>query len=171
MTKTKTEAPVATAPVASAPFAAGSPIKRYEETSRKNAVEYWSKTGPPGTQIAAELGVNHPTLKEWKRRYHGDAMPEHGHLELENRSFRAELARVREQRDSLKNGLIREVYRFPKLHRATPAKWKLESNRLWRYDEDTETILKRESRQVASPSLFQNHSLRRAEEKSRNAAP
>ena len=102
-TQAKTPSPAATiTPVASAPTAAVSPIKRYDETFRENAVEHWIKTGQPGTQIAAELGISYPTLKEWKRRYHGDAMPEHDHLELENRTLRAELARVREQRDILK---------------------------------------------------------------------
>ena len=81
------------------------PIKRYDENFRKNAVEHWIKTGKPGTQIAAELGISYPSLKEWKRRYHGDALPEHGNLELENRTLRAELARVREQRDILKKTL------------------------------------------------------------------
>lgn len=81
------------------------PIKRYDENFRKNAVEHWIKTGKPGTQVAAELGVSYPSLKEWKRRYHGDALPEHGNLELENRTLRAELARVREQRDILKKTL------------------------------------------------------------------
>lgn len=104
-TKLKTES-VPTAPLkASLPVADLTPIKRYDENFRKNAVEHWIKTGQPGTQIAAELGISYPSLKEWKRRYHGDAIPEHGNLELENRTLRAELARVREQRDILKKTL------------------------------------------------------------------
>ncbi len=95
-------APTPSAPLPTAPVA---PIKRYDETFRKSAVEHWIKTGKPGTQIAAELGISYPSLKEWKRRYHGDALPEHGNLELENRTLRAELARVREQRDILKKTL------------------------------------------------------------------
>jgi len=103
--KPKTEA-VASAPVnPTLPVLPVTPSKRYDETFRKNAVEHWIKTGQAGTQIATELGISYPSLKEWKRRYHGDALPEHGNLELENRTLRAELARVREQRDILKKTL------------------------------------------------------------------
>lgn len=107
MTKTKLKTPaVATATLKPVlPPSAVMPIKRYDENFRKNAVEHWIKTAQPGTQIAAELGISYPSLKEWKRRYHGDALPEHGNLELENRTLRAELARVREQRDILKKTL------------------------------------------------------------------
>jgi transposase len=104
-TKPKTElltATMANEPLPTCPVAA---IKRYDENFRKSAVEHWIKTGQPGTQIATELGISYPSLKEWKRRYHGDALPEHGNLELENRTLRAELARVREQRDILKKTL------------------------------------------------------------------
>jgi transposase len=104
-TKPKSQSQPVLPPSAPLPVVAVAPIKRYDENFRKNAVEHWIKTGRPGTQIAAELGVSSPSLKEWKRRYHGDAMPEHGNLELENRTLRAELARVREQRDILKKTL------------------------------------------------------------------
>jgi transposase len=76
--------------------------KRYDVVFKQAAVENWIKSGRPGTQIAAELGVSYPSLKEWKRHYSGRAMPEHGDLAAENRTLRAELARVREQRDILK---------------------------------------------------------------------
>lgn len=107
MTKTKPKTgSVATATLNTAlPASTVTPVKRYDENFRKNAVEHWIKTGQPGTQIAAELGISYPSLKEWKRRYHGEALPEHGNLELENRTLRAELARVREQRDILKKTL------------------------------------------------------------------
>lgn len=104
-TKSKIELLPASGPSAPGAAAPGASIKRYDENFRKNAVEHWIKTGKPGTQIAAELGISYPSLKEWKRRYHGDALPEHGNLELENRTLRAELARVREQRDILKKTL------------------------------------------------------------------
>ena len=90
-----TAAPTDTAPVAPQ-------TKRYDEAFKRQAVENWLKTGQPGTQIAAELGVSYPSLKDWKRRYWGDATPERADLETENRALRAELARVREQRDILK---------------------------------------------------------------------
>lgn len=107
MTKTKLKPAWLPAAPPSVPVAAWpvNSIKRYDENFRKSAVEHWIKTGKAGTQIAAELGISYPSLKEWKRRYHGDALPEHGNLELENRTLRAELARVREQRDILKKTL------------------------------------------------------------------
>ena len=80
-------------------------VKRYDEAFKRQAVEHWIKTGKVGTQIARELGVSYPSLKEWKRRYTGDAMPERSNLADENRALRAELARVREQRDILKKTL------------------------------------------------------------------
>jgi len=76
--------------------------KRYDAAFKQAAVENWIKSRKPGTQIAAELGISYPSLKEWKRNYSGTAMPEHGDLAAENRTLRAELARVREQRDILK---------------------------------------------------------------------
>jgi transposase len=79
--------------------------RRYDEAFKRQAVEQWIRSGKPGTRIAAELGVSYPCLKEWKRRYHGDAMPQRADLEAENRQLRAELIRVREQRDILKKTL------------------------------------------------------------------
>jgi transposase len=79
--------------------------KRYDATFKRAAVENWLKTDKPGTQIAAELGISYPSLKEWKRRYVGDALPQRGDLAAENRALRSELARVREQRDILKKTL------------------------------------------------------------------
>lgn len=70
-TKLKIEPLPATPPRAMLPAASVAPIKRYDENFRKNAVEHWIKTGKPGTQIATELGISYPSLKEWKRRYHG----------------------------------------------------------------------------------------------------
>ena len=79
--------------------------KRYDEVFKRQAVENWIKTGQPGTQIAAELGISYPSLKDWKRRYYGDATPQRDDLVAENRALQAELARVREQRDILKKTL------------------------------------------------------------------
>ena len=79
--------------------------KRYDETFKRQAVENWIKTDKPGTQIAGELGVSYPSLKEWKRRYTGQAVPARTGLAAENRALKAELARVREQRDILKKTL------------------------------------------------------------------
>lgn len=79
--------------------------KRYDDAFKKAAVENWLKSGQPGTQIATELGISYPSLKEWKRRYMGDAMPQRDDLAAENRALKSELARVREQRDILKKTL------------------------------------------------------------------
>ena len=76
--------------------------KRYDEAFKQEAVANWIKTGLSGTKIAAELGISYPSLKDWKRRYWGEATPERADLETENRALKAELARVREQRDILK---------------------------------------------------------------------
>lgn len=79
--------------------------KRYDEAFKRQAVEHWLRGGKSGALIAKELGVSAPTLKEWKRRYAGEAEPSHPRLEDENRALKAELARVREQRDILKKSL------------------------------------------------------------------
>lgn len=79
--------------------------KRYDAAFKQAAVANWIKTGQTGTKIAAELGISYPSLKEWKRRYSGDATPERDDLAAENRALKAELARVREQRDILKKTL------------------------------------------------------------------
>ena len=81
------------------------PVKRYDEAFKQQAVEHWLKSDKPGTQVAAELGVSYPSLKEWKRRYVGEVTPARSDLEAENRALKAELARVREQRDILKKTL------------------------------------------------------------------
>lgn len=62
--------------------------KRYDEAFKRQAVENWIKTGKPGTQIARELGVSYPCLKNWKRRYYGNATPERADLAAENRPSR-----------------------------------------------------------------------------------
>lgn len=99
--------PKPTPPEASKPTSteATGTSKRYDEAFKRQAVENWIRSGKPGTQIARELGLSYPSLKEWKRRYWGDATPQRADLEAENRALRAELARVREQRDILKKSL------------------------------------------------------------------
>ena len=76
--------------------------KRYDAEFKKAAVENWIKTGKPGTQIASELGISYPSLKDWKARYCGEVTPERDTLDAENRALKRDLARVREQRDILK---------------------------------------------------------------------
>ncbi len=76
--------------------------KRYDEVFKTEAVENWINSGKSGAVIAAELGISYPSLKDWKARYCGDAIPQRDTLEAENRALRRELARVSEQRDILK---------------------------------------------------------------------
>lgn len=104
--------PISQRPGAVSPSSAGpatpvpaSSTKRYDEAFKGQAIEHWLRSGQPGTRIARDLGMSYPTLKEWKRRYHGDATPVRADLEAENRALKAELARVREQRDILKKTL------------------------------------------------------------------
>jgi transposase len=87
--------------------------KRCGDEFKRQAVGNWIKTGQPGTPIAAELGLSYPSRKEWKRRYYGDATPQREDLVAENRALKAELARVREQRDILKKtvGIFTEASR------------------------------------------------------------
>jgi transposase len=99
---TKTEPTDRSEPTAAKP---APQTKRYDDAFKRAAVENWIKTGKSGTQIAAELGISYPSLKDWKRRYYGDATPQRDDLAAENRALKAELARVREQRDILKKTL------------------------------------------------------------------
>jgi len=85
--------------------AAPAQAKRYDAEFKRQTVEHWIKTGKPGTQIAREIGVSYPSLKDWKRRYCGRAVPERDDLAAEIRALKAELARVSEQRDILKKTL------------------------------------------------------------------
>lgn len=100
MNKTKTNERHATPTVEPA-----AQTKRYDEAFKRQAVEHWLKSGKCGTQIAAELGISYPSLKDWRRRYVGDATPIRAELAAENRALKAELVRVREQRDILKKTL------------------------------------------------------------------
>lgn len=93
---------VTTEPRTSTPAKTSPRSKRYDEALKKAAVENWIRSGKSGAVIAAELGVSYPSLKDWKARYCGDAVPERDTLEAENRALKRELARVGEQRDILK---------------------------------------------------------------------
>lgn len=93
---------VTTEPRTSTPAKTSPRSKRYDEALKKAVVENWIRSGKSGAVIAAELGVSYPSLKDWKARYCGDAVPERDTLEAENRALKRELARVGEQRDILK---------------------------------------------------------------------
>lgn len=55
-------------------------------------MDYWIKSGQPGTLIPAELGISYPSLKDWKARYNGGVLPQRATLEAENRILRRERA-------------------------------------------------------------------------------
>ena len=109
-----------TAPLPSTPMHASPQTKRYDAVFKKEAVENWIKSGKPGTQIAAELGISYPSLKDWKARYSGAAIPARDTLEAENRALRRELARVSEQRDILKKTL--GIFTEPSRNATKPSK-------------------------------------------------
>ena len=115
MNKSQRTEPTATVTAAPAPQ-----TKRYDDAFKQAAVANWIKTGQPGTQIAAELGISYPSLKEWKRRYYGDATPQRDDLAAENRALKCELARVREQRDILKKTL--GIFTEPSANAIKPSK-------------------------------------------------
>ncbi len=94
-----------TPPLAPMGATAAARPKRYDEAFKRQAVEHWLRSSRPGTQVARELGISYPALKDWKRRYYGDVTPSHPDLAAENRALKAELQRVREQRDILKKTL------------------------------------------------------------------
>jgi len=79
--------------------------KRYDDAFKCQTVEHWIKTGKSGRQIAREIGVAYSSLKDWKRRYYGNAIPKRDDMAAEIRALRAELARVTEQRNILKKTL------------------------------------------------------------------
>ncbi len=102
MKKANNSKPQEPTPVAATPKPQA---KRYDDAFKRQAVEHWIRSGKPGTQVAAEIGVSYPTLKSWRRDYTGDALPARADLAAENHALKAELARVREQRDILKKTL------------------------------------------------------------------
>jgi uncharacterized protein YjcR len=53
-------------------------------------VENWIKSGKRGIQIATELGVSYPCLKDWKRRCVGDATPVCADLAAKNCALKVE---------------------------------------------------------------------------------
>jgi|WetSurMetagenome_2_1015567.scaffolds.fasta_scaffold1139073_1 transposase len=86
---------------------------RYDEEFRRNAVELLIKSKRPMRQIASELGVSGPTLREWKRRYVQDPSPEGQvrvrktlrDLEEDNRRLRQQNLLLAQQRDILKKAM------------------------------------------------------------------
>jgi transposase len=87
--------------------------KRYDDDFRRNAVELLIKSQRSILQVARELGVSEPTLRDWKRKYVQDPRPEgqarvrqtFRDLEVENRRLREENLYLARQRDILKKAM------------------------------------------------------------------
>src|SRR6516225_2861496 len=77
--------------------------RKYDEAFKRQAVALVETSGRSLSQIAAELGVSHWNLRDWKEIYGRRSTPAQLQEQLEG--LRAELAEVREQRDALKKAL------------------------------------------------------------------
>lgn len=77
--------------------------RRYDEAFKKQAVALVESSGRSLNQIAAELGVSHWNLRDWKEIYGRRSTP--AQLQEQLQRLRGELAEAREQRDALKKAL------------------------------------------------------------------
>jgi transposase len=77
--------------------------RKYDEAFKKQAVALVESSGRSLNQIAAELGVSHWNLRDWREIYGRRSTPAQLQEQLER--LRGELAEVREQRDALKKAL------------------------------------------------------------------
>ncbi len=80
--------------------------KHDDESFKRNAVELWRQGGKSVEQIARDLGISTPSLKQWKKQL--AALPATGpgprspqQHEEENRRLKRELQQVSRQRDIL----------------------------------------------------------------------
>ena len=85
------------------------PRKHYDENFKQQAVRHWRNSGKPRKQVALELGINHWLLRAWDRDQRREqpvaVATTKAELEAQNKQWRQELERVREQRDILKKTL------------------------------------------------------------------
>ena len=77
--------------------------RRSDEAFKKQAVALVESSGRSLNQVAAELGVSHWNLRDWRGIYGRRSTPAQLQEQLER--LRGELAQVREQRDALKKAL------------------------------------------------------------------
>jgi len=77
--------------------------RKYDEAFKKQAVALVESSGRSLNQVAAELGVSHWNLRDWREIYGRRSTPAQLQEQLEG--LRGELAEVREQRDALKKAL------------------------------------------------------------------
>ena len=86
--------------------------RKYSEQYKRDAVELWAASGRTAAAIAHELGIRRELLYKWQRQLQ---LPRGGEraapalspeqLREENAVLRAEVERLREQRDILKKSL------------------------------------------------------------------
>ena len=77
--------------------------RQFDEAFRRQAVALVETSGRPLREIAAELGVSHWNLRDWKAVYGRRSTP--AQLEEQLQRLRVENAALREQRDALKKAL------------------------------------------------------------------
>ncbi|HEX4139668.1 MAG TPA: transposase, partial [Candidatus Methylacidiphilales bacterium] len=75
----------------------------YDEAFKKQAVALVESSGRSLSQVAAELGVSHWNLRDWREIYGRRSTPAQLTEQLER--LRAENAELRGQRDALKKAL------------------------------------------------------------------
>ena len=72
------------------------PRKRYDETFRRDCVTLLEKSGKTLKAFAAEMGINHWNLRDWKRLYRPPEPPRSAEQTA------TELLRLRRENESLK---------------------------------------------------------------------
>ena len=77
--------------------------QQYDEAFKKQAVALVQTSGRSLNQVAAELGVSHWNLRDWREIYGQRSTPVQLAEQLER--LRAENAELRGQRDALKKAL------------------------------------------------------------------
>jgi transposase len=77
--------------------------RQFDEAFRRQAVALVETSGKPLREIAAELGVSHWNLRDWKAIDRRRSTP--AQLEEQLQRLRQELAEVRDPRDALKKAL------------------------------------------------------------------
>ena len=79
--------------------------KRYTEEFKTEAVKQVTERGHPATEVAARLGVSSHSLYQWVKRYSAPPAERQkvDDQQAEMKRLKAELKRVTEERDILKN--------------------------------------------------------------------
>lgn len=77
--------------------------RKYDEAFKQQAVALVQTSGRSLKEVAAELGVSHWNLRDWREIYGVRSTPAQLQEQLER--MRGELAEVRQQRDALKKVL------------------------------------------------------------------